>query len=316
MTRDGGAKWTNVADKVGLPGPRWVASIEASRFHERVAYVVFDGHRSNDDAPYVYVTTDYGETWKPLTAGLPTGSTRVLREDIENENLLYLGTEFAVYASIDRGATWTKINSNLPTVPVLEFAQHPTAGEIVAATHGRSLWVLDVAELRQMTSQAVKAKASLYKPNDVIRWHSEPQHSTIFGGGSRRYVGENPPFGAQLYYSLTAPAKKARIKIQDFAGRTVRELDAGPEAGLHRVEWNLMMDEQPTLLTMVAGGEKRNVPAPPGMYTIVLTVDDDAYKQGLKIEPDPTAPNAVLTDSPDADDDEDMPKGHPVKIDD
>ena len=225
-----------------------------------MAYVVFDGHRSNDDAPYVYVTTDYGETWKPLTAGLPTGSTRVLREDIENENLLYLGTEFAVYASIDRGATWTKINSNLPTVPVLEFAQHPTAGEIVAATHGRSLWVLDVAALRQLTSQTVKAKASLYKPNDIIRWHSEPQHSTIFGGGSRRYVGENPPFGAQLYYSLTAPAKKVRIKIQDFAGRTVRELDAGPEAGLHRVEWNLMMDEQPTLLSMVAGGEEATSP--------------------------------------------------------
>ncbi|HVS34194.1 MAG TPA: PDZ domain-containing protein [Gemmataceae bacterium] len=318
VTRDGGVKWTNVADKVGLPGPRWVASIEASRFHERTAYVVFDGHRSDDDAPYVYVTTDYGETWKPLSAGLPTGSTRVLREDIENENLLYLGTEFAVYASIDRGATWTKINSNLPTVAVLEFAQHPTAGELVAATHGRSLWVVDVAPLRQLTNQNVKAKAALYKPNDIIRWHSEPQHTTIFGGGSRRYIGENPAFGAQLYYSLTAPAKKVRIKIQDFAGRTVRELDAGAEPGLHRVEWNLMMQEQPNLLSMVAGGDRRNVPTPPGMYTVVLSVDDDTYKQGLKIEPDPTTPNAVLTDAPDADqdEDEDRPKDHRVRIDD
>ncbi len=318
VTRDGGVKWTNVADKVGLPGPRWVASIEPSRFHERVAYVVFDGHRSDDDAPYVYETRDYGETWKPLTAGLPAGSTRVLREDIENEDLLYLGTEFAVYASIDRGATWTKINNNLPTVAVPDFAQHPTAGELAAATHGRSLWVLDVSALRQLTSQAVKTKALLYRPNDLIRWRSEPQHMTIFGGGSRRYVGENPAFGAQLYYSLTAPAKKVRIKIQDFAGRTVRELDAGGEPGLHRVEWNLMMQEQPTLLTMVAGGEKHNVPAPPGMYTVVLTVDDDTYKQGLKLEPDPTTPNAVLTDSPDSesDEDEDRPKDHPVRIDD
>ncbi len=195
VTKDGGASWKNVADKVGLPGPRWVASIEASRFHERRAYVVFDGHRSDDDEPYVYVTDDYGETWKPLRGNLPTGSTRVLREDIENENLLYLGTEFAVYASIDKGATWTKINNNLPTVAVLEFAQHPTSGELVAATHGRSLWVLDVSPLRQMTSEAVKAKAFLYKPNDVIRWRSEARHGTMYGAGSRRYVGENPSFG-------------------------------------------------------------------------------------------------------------------------
>jgi photosystem II stability/assembly factor-like uncharacterized protein len=318
VTKDGGANWKNVADKIGLPGPRWVASIEASHFHDRVAYVVFDGHRSNDDAPYVYETRDYGETWKPLQAGLPSGSTRALREDIENEDLLYLGTEFAVYASIDRGATWTKINNNLPTVAVLEFAQHPTSGELVAATHGRSLWVLDAAPLRQITNQAVKAKALLYKPNEVIRWRSEPRHGTMYGAGSRRYVGENPSFQAQLYYSLTAPAKKARIKIQDYAGRTVRELDAGTELGLHRVEWNLMMQEQPTLLNMVSGGgEKRDVPAPAGMYSVVLTVDSDTYKQGLKVEPDPAAPNAVYT--PDRDDpgeDEDAPKGHPVKIDD
>jgi photosystem II stability/assembly factor-like uncharacterized protein len=316
VTKDGGVNWKNVADKVGLPGPRWVASIEASRFHERTAYVVFDGHRSDDDEPYVYVTEDYGDTWKPLRANLPSGSTRVLREDIENEKLLYLGTEFGVWASIDRGASWTRINSNLPTVAVLEFAQHPTAGEIVAATHGRSLWVLDVTPLRQMTADAVKAKAVLYRPNDLIRWRSELPHGSLYGAGARRYVGENPRFGAQFYYSLTAPAKKARIKIQDFAGRTVRELDAGPEVGLHRVEWNLMMEEQPTLLSMVSGGQKRNIPAPPGMYRVVLTVDDDEYKQGLKIEPDPTTPNAVLTEPPADDEDEDMPTAHPVRIDD
>ena len=195
VTRDGGAKWTNVADKVGLPGPRWVASIEASRYADGRAYVVFDGHRSDDDEPYVFVTEDYGETWKSLRADLPSGSTRVLREDIENEKLLYLGTEFAVWASLDRGGSWTKINNNLPTVAVLEFAQHPTAGELVAATHGRSLWILDVTALRQMTADDLKAKAFLFRPNDVVRWRSEPSHGVSYGAGSRRFVGENPPRG-------------------------------------------------------------------------------------------------------------------------
>jgi photosystem II stability/assembly factor-like uncharacterized protein len=317
VTRDGGAKWTNVADKVGLPGPRWVASIEPSAFHERRAYVVFDGHRSDDDEPYVFVTNDFGETWKPLRPNLPTGSTRVLREDRENEDVLYLGTEFAAWASIDRGKSWTKINNNLPTVAVLEFAQDPASGEVVAATHGRSLWVLDATPLRQMTADAVKAKATLYRPGGVIRWHTEPPHGTFFGAGSRRYVGENPSFGAQIFYSLTAKAEKARIRIEDFAGRTVRELDAPGDPGLHRIEWNLMMQEQSSFLDLPFGGDRRDVPAKPGMYRVVLTVDGQEHKQGLKIEPDPTTPNAVLTDAPDSgeDDDEDAPK-RPHKIDD
>src|SRR5262249_5358083 len=147
VTRDGGAKWDNVAEKVGLPGPRWVASIEASRFAEGRAYVAFDAHRSDDDEPYVFVTEDFGNSWKPLRANLPAGSTRVLREDIRNPDLLYLGTEFAIWASLDRGKSWNKLNNNLPTVAIHEIAIHPTAEEIVVATHGRSIWVLDIAPL-------------------------------------------------------------------------------------------------------------------------------------------------------------------------
>src|SRR5262249_29955247 len=116
VTRDGGVKWTSVIQNVGLPGARWVATLEASRFAEGRCYVAFDAHRSDDDEPYVYVTDDYGKTWKSLRGNLPTGSSRVLREDIQNENLLYVGTEFAAWASLNRGESWTKINNNLPTV--------------------------------------------------------------------------------------------------------------------------------------------------------------------------------------------------------
>src|SRR5213079_1034568 len=110
-------------------------------------------------------------TWRPITANLPEfGSTRVLREDVTNEGLLYCGTEFALFVSLDRGGWWTKLNNNLPTVAIHEVAVHPTAGEIVVATHGRSLWVLDVTPLRQMTADVLKAKAYLYRPNTAVRW--------------------------------------------------------------------------------------------------------------------------------------------------
>src|SRR5438105_5592637 len=113
-----------------------------------------------------------------------------------NPNLLYLGSEFGAWCSLDRGKYWNKLGGNLPTVAVHEFAIHPTAGEVVAATHGRSLWICDVSALRQITPEARKADAFLYKPTSAIRWRPEPTH----GRSGRRFVGENPPAGAMIYY--------------------------------------------------------------------------------------------------------------------
>jgi hypothetical protein len=254
VTRDGGTKWTNVAEKVGLPGPRWVASIEPSRYVQGRAYVAFDAHRSNDDEPYLYVTEDFGETWKSIRGNLPMGSTRVCREDMQNQNLLYAGTEFAAWVSANRGGSWTKLNNNLPTVAVHEFAQHPTSGEVVAATHGRSLWVLDVTPLRQMTAETLKANAHLFQPNKVVRWQMEQGRDSFFSESSRRFIGQNPPRGAQVYYSLAHKANNVSLKVLDYAGKTVSQLQASPEAGLHRVAWNLSQGPQRPGMGMRRGG--------------------------------------------------------------
>jgi photosystem II stability/assembly factor-like uncharacterized protein len=291
VTRDGGKDWKNISDKLlkqngGLPGPRWVASIEASRFTAGRAYVVFDGHRSDDDEPFVFVTEDFGETWKSLHANLPWGSTRVLREDVENPDLLYLGTEFACWASVNRGAKWTRINNNLPTVAIHEIAVHPTAGEIVVATHGRSLWVLDVCALRQMKLPVLTASVHLFKPQTVIRWRSEPARGAAYGAGSRIFSGQNPPRGAGICYSLNKKADKIHLEIIDFAGKTVRQLQASPEPGFHRVQWDLV---RPT--------PRGNRFTEPGMYRVELTVNDQPLTQPLKIEADPTLPaNVVVSD--------------------
>jgi photosystem II stability/assembly factor-like uncharacterized protein len=244
VTRDGGKQWTNVTQKVGLPGPYWVATVEPSRYVEGRAYVTFDAHRSDDDDPYVYVTEDFGQTWRSLRSNLPMGSSRCLREDIKNPNLLFLGNEFGAWVSVDRGEYWSKLNNNLPTVAVHEFAIHPTAGEMVAATHGRSLWVLDITPLRQMTADVLKAKSHLFEPNTVVQWRSEPGRGSPYGNGSRHYYGQNQPAGAHIFYTLTKKADKITLKVVDYAGKTVRELEAKNGAGLQKVAWDLRRQQQ------------------------------------------------------------------------
>jgi hypothetical protein len=218
--------------------PRCVASIEASRYSVGRVYVALDCHRSDHDGPCLLVSEDFGRTWRSITANLPEeGSTRVLREDIKVEDLLYCGTEFGAFASVNRGKDWTKINSNLPTVAVHEFAQHAKSGDMVAATHGRSLWVLDVTPLRQMSESALAAAAHLYKPANVVVWRNEPQRGT---SGPRPYRGSNGPAAAQLFYSLKSAAQEVTLKVTSPDGTLIRTLNApSKDPGLHVMQWDL-----------------------------------------------------------------------------
>jgi hypothetical protein len=308
LTRDGGAKWTNVTDnikKAGLPGYRWVATIEASKYAEGKAYVCFDAHRSDDDNPYIFVTEDYGATWKPIQSNLPWGSTRCCREDIRSDQVLYAGTEFGAWATVNGGKSWTKINNNLPTVAVHEFAQHPLTGELIAATHGRSIWIVDCTPIRQMSVSVLKEKAHLYAPAMAIRWRVE-QNRSMFNGAERGFVGQNPPRGAQIYYSFTKKAQKVELKVVDFAGQTVRQLEAKTDPGLHKAVWDLA--RLPNVRPAAGGpgggrfggggrgfgGFGGGPQAQPGTYRIVLVVDGQELSQPVRVEADPTAPASLM----------------------
>ena len=298
ITKDAGLNWTNVYEKLkaaGLPGPRWVSSIEASKAKEGRCYVALDAHRSNDDKPYLFVTEDFGETWKPLASNLPAfGSTRVLREDITNPDLLYVGTEFGIWASVNRGTTWTKLNGNLPTVAIHEIAQPTTASEIVVGTHGRSIWILDVASLRQMTARTEDEKkidplmepATLFTPAAAVRWMLRADlEESQYSKNLRKFYGTNPDRRAFIDYSLTKPAKELTLKILDASGKLVWDFrNASKEAGFHRQPWSLNR----------SGGGSTAVPA--GSYRVVLIVDGKEFNQGIAVENDPHAdPKAVIS---------------------
>jgi len=235
VTRDGGTNWKNITSNLKLPSPRWVATIEASKHFKGRVYVCLDGHRSDDDNPYVFVSEDFGDTFTPMHSNLPWGSTRCLREDLVNPNLLYLGTEFAFWVSVDRGQNWTQFNQNLPTVAIHEVAIHPDNGEIVVATHGRSLWACDVSGLRQLKSENIGKEIALFDPVDVTRWRSDPGR----GGTNRSFTGQNPSNGAKLWYSLPNKAEKVVARIENIDGELVNEVTAKAEPGLHLITWDL-----------------------------------------------------------------------------
>src|SRR5262249_9790251 len=206
----------------------------------------------------------------------------------------------------------------LPTVAVHEFAIHPTAGELVAATPGRRLWGVDVTSLPQMTPDGLKAKGHLYKPNTAVRLRSEPAKGSPYGIGSRHFFGQNPPSGAQIFYSLTQKADKVSLKVVDIGGQTVRELQVKNDPGLHRVTWELARVVQrpagqggtgegprrPASQGAPAEGgpqrqprggpQQRPQPVPPGIYRLVLTVAGQGMAQKFRVENDPALPATLI----------------------
>lgn len=281
VTRDGGSNWTDISDNLGVD-PRWVATIEASRFEAGRVYVCLDGHRSDDDRAHVFVSEDFGKTFTNLGSELPRGSSRCLREDTANPNLLFLGTEFAFWVSIDRGKNWSQFNQTLPTVAVHEIAMHPDVSEIVLATHGRSLWACDVSALRRLTPKTLTSEVALLKPADKIRWRRTPRR----GGTSRRYIAANPNNSAQLWYTLPKDVEKASLRIENTAGDRIAELNGGTKAGLQVVQWNLAQARRQ---------RGRSSSVPNGDYRITLMIDGkDVAKQILSVKQDPTlSPDAI-----------------------
>ncbi|MEM7314552.1 MAG: hypothetical protein AAF497_15505, partial [Planctomycetota bacterium] len=280
VTKDGGANWKNISENLGVD-PMWVSTIEASRFDASKVYVCMDGHRSDNDDPHIFVSDDYGESFTNLGKDLPRGSSRCLREDVANKNVLYLGTEYAFWVSVDAGQTWAQFNQDLPSVAIHEVAQHPDVNEIVLATHGRSLWACDVSALRSLNAVEAKEKVVMLEPTDVIRW----RRSSRRGGTNRRFASNNPSSSSTLWYSLPKNAESASVKVQDIAGKELAVLRGGTDAGLQAVRWNLTQ----------SSGRGRVSTVPTGSYRITLVVDDkEVVSKILDVKSDPTlAPDAI-----------------------
>ncbi|HTK30114.1 MAG TPA: hypothetical protein VL309_11200, partial [Vicinamibacterales bacterium] len=239
-TRNGGTEWKEITARVpNMPGRRWVSRLVASKYDAGTVYLAFDGHRSDDVTTYLFKSTDFGSTWKSIRSDLPAATpVRVIREDVRNPHLLFAGTEAAAYTSWDDGAHWHRLMNGMPTVPVADLAVHPRDGELVAATHGRSFFVMDIAPLEELTPAVLAADAHLFAVKSAVAYDYRAFSDDQFLG-EKRFVGENPPPGTTISYYLKSAKPDVRLAVIDKAGAVVRELTATRDAGINRVQWDL-----------------------------------------------------------------------------
>jgi photosystem II stability/assembly factor-like uncharacterized protein len=277
LSRNGGRDWSDLSANVpGVPPERHVSRVIASRSAEGTAYLALDRHRNDDRRPYLFRTTDYGATWRPLMGDLPDGGpVHVVRESSRNADLLFAGTELGLFVSLDGGAHWQKY-AGLPTVAVHDLVIHPRERELVIGTHGRSIYVMDVAPLEQLTAKALAAPVSLL---DVKPARLYPSRGTHGLGGAKLYAAPNPPAGAVVYYHLAAPAEApVRLVITDARGTRVAELKGPSEAGLHRLVWPLRAAPEE--------GARLGPVVPPGDYVAELRVGPRVLTKRFRVEAD------------------------------
>ena len=308
VTTDGGKNWTNVTK--AMPGvPEWatVSIIEPSPFDANSAYVVVDAHRLDDTRPYLYKTTDLGKSWTRLDGALPKDIyLHSVREDPKKRGQLYLGTERGVMYSNNDGKSWQSLQLNLPTVAVHDLIVKDD--DLVLATHGRSLWILDdLQPVREITDRIEGESAHLFPVADAVRWR---YGSDSYGG--RTGASDNPPHGASIYYSLKdKAAAEVTIEILDSQNRGVRRLSSVPrpldnssdnedpedakkaalatEAGVQRGVWNLRYEGAKKIKdAKIDTGDPAEGPrVAPGTYTVRLTVDGKSQSSAVRVVPDP-----------------------------
>ncbi|MFN8057915.1 MAG: hypothetical protein U0Q12_02035 [Vicinamibacterales bacterium] len=302
VTRDGGKSWTNLTAKLtGVPKGAYVSRLEASRFEEGTVYATFNHHREDDYDPYVLVSADYGATWRSLAANLPKGqAVNCITEDHRNGSVLYVGTEFGLFVSLDKGGSWARVKSGLPTVPIDEITLHSRDNDMILATHGRGVWILDDLTPIQQASEAMKASAFLFGVRDASPMNLSAERTNF--AGDRRFWGKNPEPGAGIAYYLKQPAKTLAVTIKGPDGAAVRELAADTfkgksEAGVHRVYWDLR--HQPLVAPpgqpaqgggggQFGGGGVNGPFVLPGSYRVTLLVDGkEAGTQTVAVKGDP-----------------------------
>ena len=292
VTTNSGKSWQNVVENIEeLPANTWCSSVNSGNFDKNIAYATFDGHYNGDMKTYVYKTTDLGKTWTSLSLENIKGYAHVIKEDIVNPYLLFLGTEFGLFVSIDGGNSWGQFTGETPNVSVRDLVIHPIESDLVVATHGRGILIVDdITPLRELTPAMLDSELVVLKSKpSKIR---NPRSQQTFPGDDQ-FIGQNPDEDAQIIYYQ----KKRHIfgdmfiEIYDPDGNLIKKLPAGKNKGINRVSWSIRKDppkvpRSPGLLGPALYGPTY----PPGEYTVKIVKGDKTYNGKISLINDPDLP--------------------------
>jgi photosystem II stability/assembly factor-like uncharacterized protein len=308
VSKDAGKTWENVTPK-DLPEWSMVSQVDASAHDAGTMYLAVNRYKHDDKRPFIYVTSDYGKSWKKIVNGIPDSAfVRVVRQDPVNPNLLFAGTETGVYVSFDNGARWQSLQLSLPVVPITDLVIR--GNDVVLATQGRSFWILDdIAPLRQMGPELGVAGPHLFKPSAAYR---------IGGAPGRGAVGKNPPTGAFVYYTLPNDPKEGEevtLEFLDSSGKPIRKFSnraqpgeeerqpspeeeffgppvgarrLAPKAGLNRFVWDMQYPEASRFRGMILwAGRLQGPTAVPGTYQVKLSAGGKTLTETFELRKDP-----------------------------
>jgi len=315
VTRDGGDSWSNVSANVpGLDIDSWIKSIEPSRYDAGTAYMAVSRHVNGDFAPYIFKTTDFGATWRSIGDGIqtsPQSFVHVVREDPKRPGMLYAGTDNQIWASLDDGDHWFSLRVNMPPAPVYWMTVQERFDDLVVATYGRGIWILDdLGALRALDSNTMGRQLHVFQSRPAYRFRQIQGIHTEAGSNIR---GQNPRYGAGISFWLgeSLAGKRVSLSILDDTGATVRKIEATGHEGLNRVTWDLRHEaaRSPKLRTpppdhdWVPVGENgwrrlrtwdldvlpgyRGPLAVPGTYTAKIQVGDHSRSVQLQVLKDP-----------------------------
>jgi photosystem II stability/assembly factor-like uncharacterized protein len=298
VTRDGGQTWTNTAANAAGEGKApWVSWVEAGRFTEGTAYVTFDRHTYGDMKPYVYKTTDYGNSWSalPVQAAGVRGYAHVIKEDTRNPNLLFLGTEFGLWVSVDGGQRWAQYKgTGFPSVAVRDLVVHPRTSDLILATHGRGIWIIDdITPWRALNTELLSEDASFLPVPPAVQWMETyagwAEGDSTFSGQSRSTEAFIPYYqrSRHIYGDL-------KIEILDSAGKLVDVVPTSKHRGVSRATWSMHL--KPPRVPPAATAAFSAAFGPrvlPGVYTVRMTRGDKVYTTQLTVALDPRAKYTV-----------------------
>ena len=304
VSRDGGEKWEEVSGNItGIPAGSYVSRVLSSIRDRGSAYVTFDRHREGDWKPYVYRTEDYGKTWVPLTRGLPSGSVNVIAEHPDNPDVLFLGTEHAVYLSVNAGSDWTKFKSNLPTTLYDDLLIHPREKDLVLGTHGRSFWVLDDTSPLAEWSTVYNKPVHVFSVRAATLFHYWKDTSYR---AQEEWAGENPPYGAIISYLVNSDVDSVTITVKRRKNQIIRTYRQPVVKGsIQRLAWDLKYPP-PSSQQNESKTEGLKKPKPedilpkpahpldpqgpsvsPGLYSVTIAAGKETSTQPIRVNPDP-----------------------------